>query len=422
MHRSQRLRVVVSTSVIQLATLFHSRRPISEHGGKNCAIQRPIHEMATSKGSWDDCIGTPIYILRNGKYLTGDSSLTTPVIARWSLGYCRVRRGVGQCQGIPGSAQGLGHLHPHPGASEETSGPQPSLPIADSASTTQIVEENRQFESCPSLANLSIETKSIVNECATLIQNALDRWFPKYQQNLQPGGSGSSVKDAFRKIEWSLREKQGIQELQDKLRKNTERLALIIGITSRYVSRAENASVLANIDEVKTLASENQTNQQILQKALRLQSRGNQAMHSDLSKRHEVQATGLMSIVAILIAVFHQIGHVRALIVAIMSRLQMITTSPLLQGLDPTKGLPVYLEDALGEIRELPLQWVTDWDDVDTLLEMWFKNRKGYQLVKSPFFALEDDCSGQDIDRGLPPNTCLRRGGLEVAVLDAVRR
>ncbi|KAK8079140.1 hypothetical protein PG994_002947 [Apiospora phragmitis] len=90
-----------------------------------------------------------------------------------------------------------------------------------------------QLESCPSLGNLAAQRKSIVNECATPINDALDRWHPKYHQSLQPGGSGNAVKDAFRKVEWSVREKQALQELQDKLRKNTERLALLTGITSR---------------------------------------------------------------------------------------------------------------------------------------------------------------------------------------------
>ncbi|KAK8030024.1 hypothetical protein PG993_011315 [Apiospora rasikravindrae] len=267
----------------------------------------------------------------------------------------------------------------------------------------QIVAKNRQFESYPSVANLNIETRPIVNECATLIRNALDRWFPKYNQSLQPGGSGNSVKDAFRKIEWSLREKQGLRELQEKLRKNTERLALLTGITSRHTARTENASLLANIDEVKIVASENQANQQILQESLQLQSVENQARHSDLGKRLEVQATGVISIVAILIAVFHEVGHVRTLVAAVMSRLRMMTTPLLVQG-----GCQIGNYVSVPSVCDLANEDTPK--DFDTLLEMRFKNRKGHELVRLQLFALEDDCSGKDIDRAIPLNACLRRG------------
>lgn len=32
------------------------------------------------------------------------------------------------------------------------------------------------------------------------------------------------------------------------------------------------------------------------------------------------------------------------------------------RNLDPTKGLPVTLEDALGNIREIPLNWINSWE------------------------------------------------------------
>lgn len=44
------------------------------------------------------------------------------------------------------------------------------------------------------------------------------------------------------------------------------------------------------------------------------------------------------------------------------------------------------------------------------LLETRFKKRKGYDLVVKRQFALEESCSGKDLDQTLPLNACLRRG------------
>ncbi len=44
------------------------------------------------------------------------------------------------------------------------------------------------------------------------------------------------------------------------------------------------------------------------------------------------------------------------------------------------------------------------------LLERRFKKRKGYQKVLRREFALEENCTGKDLDRNMPLTVCLRRG------------
>ncbi|KAK8112668.1 hypothetical protein PG984_013194 [Apiospora sp. TS-2023a] len=273
----------------------------------------------------------------------------------------------------------------------------------------QVIEEQHEHGRHPSLANLDTQTRNVVNECATLMKDALDRWYPKYHQSLQPGGSGNPVKDAFRKVEWSVREKQGLKELQYGLRKNTERLALLVGITSRYSTHAENATLLAKINEVSMMVSNNQRDQKLLHGALQLQNVENQTRFSDLNRRLEAQTTRMMSAMSILLAIFHELGYVKKFIIAVMLHLRMMS-GPLFRGLDPTKGFPVFLEDALGNILEIPLQWLDDWDNLDSLLEMRFKRRRGYQLVKTRHFALEDEWSGDYVNRDIPLIHYLRRG------------
>ncbi|KLU92259.1 hypothetical protein MAPG_11205 [Magnaporthiopsis poae ATCC 64411] len=80
--------------------------------------------------------------------------------------------------------------------------------------------------------------------------------------------------------------------------------------------------------------------------------------------------------------------------------------------LDPTRGLPVRLEDAMGSIIELPLECLYGWQDVDYILRRRFEELglKGYEKVLRRQYALEDDCSGRDLDRSRPPKAWLRPG------------
>jgi predicted RecB family endonuclease len=97
----------------------------------------------------------------------------------------------------------------------------------------QVVATYEQHEPSSSLNTLDQVTKSVVDECGTLLQEAADRFIPRYHSSLQSGGSGRKIKDAYKKIEWSVREKERLHELRDKLRENTERLCLLTALAAR---------------------------------------------------------------------------------------------------------------------------------------------------------------------------------------------
>ncbi|KAM0327670.1 hypothetical protein ACHAQA_005963 [Verticillium albo-atrum] len=93
----------------------------------------------------------------------------------------------------------------------------------------QVVATCGQHETCPLLAHLAQSTEQIANECGALIKTALDRLVPKYQDSLQQGGSTNKIKDAFKKVKWVWKDEQSfVEELQQKLRDNTEQLSFFM--------------------------------------------------------------------------------------------------------------------------------------------------------------------------------------------------
>ncbi|KAK3186295.1 hypothetical protein K4F52_004833 [Lecanicillium sp. MT-2017a] len=69
--------------------------------------------------------------------------------------------------------------------------------------------------------------------------------------------------------------------------------------------------------------------------------------------------------------------------------------------LDPTKELPVMLEDALGRSLPIPAQWIhtLEWTD-----------QKGQDMVRRQEYKLEESATGTDLDTDMPLHRCLRRG------------
>lgn len=83
-----------------------------------------------------------------------------------------------------------------------------------------------------------------------------------------------------------------------------------------------------------------------------------------------------------------------------------------LRTLDPTRELPVILEDALGRNIPIPAEWLDslDWDALQALFECHFKDKKGYSMIQRRSYALEDAAGRKDLPLTTPLSTSLRRG------------
>lgn len=92
-----------------------------------------------------------------------------------------------------------------------------------------------QHELSPFLQGLDTVTRSVVHQCAALIQEALEHLQSRYSNTLCIEGSHKRIKDIYRRIEWFAREKERIRNLQEKLTESIQRLSLLINLASESV-------------------------------------------------------------------------------------------------------------------------------------------------------------------------------------------
>ncbi|KAI0005667.1 hypothetical protein F4779DRAFT_597903 [Xylariaceae sp. FL0662B] len=287
----------------------------------------------------------------------------------------------------------------------------------------EVVAAYQQFESNPWLDGLNSATQSVVDQCTPLIKETLDRLQMRYGDSLQAAGSGKKVKDIYKKIEWSIREQDMITNLQDNLRKSVGRLTLLTTLAIKKSARVDNATMLARIEEVNELVSrEEQARQDILMllreqnKTSKLQATEIQAVGNRLITHEKTHEKGNWEILQTAKRCFSAVLEVKEILIKVsnnVANLQVLASNSMfLHPLDPTKGLPVILEDALGNILPIPMEWVDslDWDVLHKLLEGRFRGGKGHEMVMRGQYVLEDNTTGQDLDKARPLSWCLRRG------------
>ena len=143
---------------------------------------------------------------------------------------------------------------------------------------------------------------------------------------------------------------------------------LIISSIRRSLE-ANNKAVFSHISDIR-LAVVNQEKQ--LDKLLiylqshdeRESTRREQLLH--LTRKLEIQEESHKTVVQKVTEGLGGVITVKNMLVIVIEHVlqlqQMLSNASFMRSLDPTKGLPIILEDSLGFNNEIPVEWLDDWD------------------------------------------------------------
>lgn len=185
-----------------------------------------------------------------------------------------------------------------------------------------------------------------------------------------------------------MREKERLQDLRNKLQGGIQRLTLLTNLAARcdnprsiyaplltpltYIrksSRVDNATMLARIEEIHQLNSQAQSDRKdildILQKQrteskeqAEKQCHNADEAHKLLSMMNKTNCT-VLDVTRDAQCSIVQVENLLTKVSQNVTNLQLeASNSMFIRPLDPTKGLPVILEDALGRSLDIPAQWI----------------------------------------------------------------
>lgn len=63
---------------------------------------------------------------------------------------------------------------------------------------------------------------------------------------------------------------------------------------------------------------------------------------------------------------------------------------------------PFYLEDAIGRVSPVHLQFIASWDALDHVLETRFRNLQGHHKIQREDFVFQERTTRRDISRATP--------------------
>ncbi|KAJ3521381.1 hypothetical protein NM208_g13315 [Fusarium decemcellulare] len=276
----------------------------------------------------------------------------------------------------------------------------------------EVVATFQQHEISEELKVLDDATRSVVDQCASLIQDTLDRLQPRYHSSLSREVSGTKIKRAYKSIQWRVSEPERLRCLQEKIQEGVQRLSLLVGLATRKSARIDHAAMLARTDEIQTRVTQTCTNQAEILRLLQQANERHVKKLDHVSQQLVKQSERAQSLLAIAKDALSNIIEIKGLLIRVSQNVANIHMPFNSIYLDPTKELPVTLEDALGRHIEISAQWLDflQWETFCALISDRFKNHNGYEMVTQRRYVLEDSASGRDLRSDWPLSACLRRG------------
>ena len=63
---------------------------------------------------------------------------------------------------------------------------------------------------------------------------------------------------------------------------------------------------------------------------------------------------------------------------------------------------PFILEDGIGRIAPVHMQFICSWEAFDSVLELRFRNMQGYTMVQNKEYVIQESSTRREIDRSFP--------------------
>jgi hypothetical protein len=232
-----------------------------------------------------------------------------------------------------------------------------------------------------------------LRQAACQCQRTIDAFWEKikkYQPSLRTGGSGSRVRDGWRKIQWALCKKDDLLKFKADLVGHTESIELLL--TTLHMGSTHIERKKQNENQ-KTLTSKIQDSyfecMQRLSQIMDCVTTGVEQGKKILEMTAQVIQTNVQ--------VFHVVLNIQSIITRVPGQVE--------------RQQPVFLIDAIGRYTPFHWEFVLSAEALTHVLRSNLKNiGSGSQKIDRGEFVIQDTSLKRDIDLNGPWDGCFRPG------------
>ncbi|OSS47245.1 hypothetical protein B5807_09803 [Epicoccum nigrum] len=252
--------------------------------------------------------------------------------------------------------------------------------------------------STPELRGLCETAKDAALQCKTLVSTFRER-VKKYKSTFDDGEDPGLLKDVAAKVRWRIGEKDALEQFRTEIVRTSSSLQMLLAAasvtlidihrkaTERQLAAHDQQNARANTQQSGALEYIRQriedTQQQIDTGNIVLNQISN-TLRLDWLRQLGSELKGLIGkAIAMNVATYHAVISIQA---ALSNRLERTLIDE-----------PFILEDPIGRIAPVHLQFVTSWEAFHAVMENRFSNLQGFRKIQQRKYGLQDGATGREI-------------------------
>ncbi|KAE8445827.1 hypothetical protein EG329_012750 [Mollisiaceae sp. DMI_Dod_QoI] len=258
----------------------------------------------------------------------------------------------------------------------------------------------RSYEQTAELNALCITAKSIVQSCRECVEKFKES-IKKYDSSLGSRSRRNVIMGVSMKIRWQVCHKDDLDKFRATINAHCASLNLLLTTATLNVVSLNDKK----LQDRQTASEEKDQKAAETQNSLLLVIRDRLVENTELiiSTTDKLDqglkllwlrklGTELMVLVKkifmVNIAIYRTVSEIRASLPSHLER--------------PMYQEPFHLEDAIGRVIPVHLQFISTWDAFDSVLETRFRNLQGHKKILDKDFVLQERTTKRDISRDLP--------------------
>ncbi|GAB1314797.1 hypothetical protein MFIFM68171_05007 [Madurella fahalii] len=242
----------------------------------------------------------------------------------------------------------------------------------------RVFQHQSRTSGLDSLHSLAVRTAEQISE--TL--GAFNAKIKKFHPSLSQSGSGNRFRDAARKVQWKIEERD-VDKLRMEMMGYSSSLQILLQAASLHVNQHGHSETHGRLDSIMT-----QT-----RALVRGQTQGLQQCASRIK---ETLSGRIGFVIKIGLDLKKTTDRILAIGLDLRKELQVLR-GLVFQIERPFADEHFILEDAVGRTYPVHLRTITTWDALQSVLEQQFRGRSGERRVARKRYALHDESNGRQI-------------------------
>lgn len=239
--------------------------------------------------------------------------------------------------------------------------------------------------------------RQTVKHCQDSLQDLFKK-MKKYNSSLKERGSGKMMKDVAMKVRWQASEQKTIRKFRTTIAAHCEALHMLLATVNVKITEKQ-------ASKLKELANEAKTD------------RGKQeALLVEIRSKVDTERSIMAEWKTMITRVIESLSWIQKACVDFrvkMRHLLSINTATYKTVLAIQSGLPTplertlieepfILEDAIGRIAPVHLQFIDSWEAFQAVLELRFRGLQGHEKILRQEFVLQEHATGREVLRSSP--------------------